>query len=348
MPGMLYYPFVNASAAAIKQAALYWDFLSTVVPAPEEIHLDDLMCELADRGFYQPIEGTDIFEYTYGNFDILTRLAVDLPLDDIVPPINDSSLKSRRLYVSKLGEDLANELIRRGMATPVPDAERERRWYDPLDNRPQLLVTAGLQTALMSISIRQYVGHVNYKLGKLGDASLCPFTDESFAFGNAHRIPSEYGLTDQNFRIELGGLLPVPREDVTISDLFAFRDRYDDERRRLMLALELMLSGVSQHFDHSQDVFRAMRSEIESALNDMRGAARSRRLGLVSKSLAVFVAIGSAGAAARIPEGAWILGVVGGVAINVATQELRKEETSSKYSYLYRVDRGINHRTDLF
>jgi hypothetical protein len=32
----------------------------------------------------------------------------------------------------------------------------------------------------------------------------------------------------------------VPRDEVLISDLVAFRERYDDERRRLMLALDLL------------------------------------------------------------------------------------------------------------
>jgi hypothetical protein len=344
MPGMLYYPFVNASLPAIKQAVLYWDFLSTVVPAPEEIHLNESMRELANRGFYRPIEGEKVFAFGSGNFDILTKLADDLPLDDILPPTSDSSLESRRLYVSKLGQDLSHELVRRGLATPVLQIEKKSFLDVEMERHgiPQLLVAPRLQTALMSIAIRNYAGYANYELGRLGDASLSPFTDESFAFNNAHYIPSESREPDLNFCIELGGLLPSPQEDVTISDLFAFRDKYNDERHRLMLALGLLLSGVSQHFEHSQDVFRAMQNEIESALQDMRNAARSRRIGLVVKSLAVLVAVGSAGAAARIPEGAWILGVIGGTAINIATQEVRDEETSSKYSYLYRVERSIN------
>jgi hypothetical protein len=337
MPGMLYYPFVNASPTAINQAVLYWDFLSTVVPAPDEIHLNDSMREISNRGFYRPIEGATIFSFATGNFDILTRLAADLPLDDILPPTSDSSLESRRLYVSKLGPDVTDDLIRRGLATPVPNIDGEGRW----SGIPQLLVAAKLQTALMSIAIRQYVGYANYKLGTLGDASLSPFTDEAFAFENAHHVPGGYRLTEQNLCIELGRLLPAPQEGVTISDLFYFRERYDDERRRLMLALELLLSGISQQFEHSQDVFKAMQSEIESALRDMRKAARSHRLGLAARSLAVFIAAGSAGAAARIPEGAWILGVIGGAAINIATQEVRQGDTSSNYSYLYRVARTI-------
>jgi hypothetical protein len=84
-----------------------------------------------------------------------------------------------------------------------------------------------------------------------------------------------------------------------------------------------------------------MQKEIESALEDMRAAAKSRKIGLVSKSLAVLLALGAGDAATHLPEKAWILGVIGGVAINVATQEVRRHGRL-KYSYLYRVDHLIN------
>ncbi len=341
MSGMLYYPFVNATSAAINQAVLYWDFLSTVVPIPEEIRLNESMLELTNRGFYHPIEGTQVFRESSGNnFDLFTKLAIDLPLDDIIPSTNDPSLKSRRIYASKLGKDLSDELVRRGLAIPVQE-KKSARWRS---NAPLLIVAPRLQTALMSTAVTDYAGYVNSEDGILGDASLSPFTDEPFAFTNAHYVPSsDSWRASRNFRIEFGGLLPCPHESVAINDLFAFRDRYDDERRRLMLALELLLSGVSNHFEHSQDVVRAMQNEIESALKDMRDAAKSRRIGLVSKSLAVFVAVGGAGAALRVPDAAWILGVIGGMAINIATQETRgRRQSSSSYSYLYRVDRAIS------
>ena len=115
MPGMLYYPFVNASPSAINQAVLYWDFLSTIVPDTSELRLSDSMRELADHGFYQPIGGTAIFSEDSGaNFYMLDQLVKELPLDDIIPPIKDSSLESRTIYASKLGDDLAKELVRRG------------------------------------------------------------------------------------------------------------------------------------------------------------------------------------------------------------------------------------------
>lgn len=338
MPGMLYYPFVNASPSAINQAVLYWDFLSTVVPDTSELRLSDSMRELADRGFYQPIEGTTIFSEDSGNnFYMLDQLAKELPLDDIIPPTKDSALESRTIYAAKLGDDLANQLVRRGLATLVQN-DRARRW----DSAKKLIVTPQLQTALMSIAIRQYVRRMNSWAGDFQNISLSPFTDEPFAFKNAHYPPAER-LEHPQLRVEIGALLPSPRESVVIEELLRFREKYDDERRRLMFALELLLCGLSEHFTHPEDIIRAMKSEIETALKDFQEAAKSRKVTLVAKSLAAMIAIGSAAAASHLPDDAWVLGVIGGMAINVSTQTVRSEwRDECKYSYLYRVDRIVN------
>ena len=339
MPGMLYYPFVNASSSAINQAVLYWDFLATVVPPPGELRLTNSMRELDDRGFYQPIEGARIFSrHPYTDFTLLTKLSMSITIDDLLPSTEDSSLDSRRMYADKLGHKLAKELIRRGLATVVKSEED--------DYERELIVTPRLQTTLMSIAVNEYARDINHRNGELQEISISPFTDEPFAFTNAHRVLDDdrnkgWRDIENGLRIEIGGLLPSPHENVLIGDLFKFREKYDDERRRLMLALALLLSGLSEHFTHPQDVFRAMQKEIESALEDMRAAAKSRKISLVSKSLAVLVALGAGDAATQLPEKAWILGVIGGVAINVATQEVRRRGRS-KYSYLYRVDHLIN------
>ena len=224
------------------------------------------------------------------------------------------------LYADKLGHNLAKELIRRGLATVVKSEED--------DYERELIVTPRLQTALMSVAVNEYARDVNLRNGELQEISISPFTDEPFAFTNAHNVLDHdrnkgWRDTENRLHIEIGGLLPSPHENVMIDDLFKFREKYDDERRRLMLALALLLSGLSEHFAHPQDVFRAMQKEIESALEDMRAAAKSRKIGLVSKSLAVLLALGAGDAATHLPEKAWILGVIGGVAINVATQEVR-------------------------
>lgn len=332
MPGMLYYPFVNPSPSVINQAVLYWDFLSTITPSLPEIYLNDSMTELLSRGFYRPIQGSEVFP-TYDDdmyFFLLKQLALALPLDEIIPATEDPALETRRMYAEKLGESLAEELVARGLAS-ISEVKGE------------LAVTPRLQTALMSIAVRHFAGEINDTYGRLQDTALSPFTDEPSAFINAHRTVRTL-IASPQVSVEIGGLLPSPRESVMLDDLFAFRERYDDERRRLMLALELLLSGLGEHYGHAQDVFKAMQNEIESALNDMRAAAKSRKVALVTKSLATLVAVSSAGIATHLPEAAWILGVIGGVAINVSTQEVRDSghRHLPKYSYLYRVDRMIN------
>lgn len=321
MPGMLYYPFVNASTKAVQQAILYWDFLSTITPTKGETRLSKEMSVLAEFGLYRPISGDDVFDYD--GFEELTKLSDRFPLDALIPPSPDSSPAEERILIaSKLGRGLSKELVGRGLARPASLEDIRAQRYFQSEYQQLLIVSPLLQLALVGLGARKFARRVN-AAGQLSPNSVYPFTDDHATYLNAYH-PTDDQETHTRLRVEIGAILPMVREDVPFADLLAFRKHHDNERRRLLVGIHVLLSGMSNMYDNPDDVLEAMRVELETAIADFQSAAKARRVALVSKPLAVLVAMGSAGAGYRFPEIAWTTGVIGGLSISMATQQVRE------------------------
>jgi hypothetical protein len=146
--------------------------------------------------------------------------------------------------------------------------------------------------------------------------------------------------------MELGRLLPVPAPGTPTADVLAFRDRYTDERLRLMRALHRLLGDLRRDYEHPADVFAQLRVELSDALEDYRAAGRGSRMAWVHRSVMVSVALAAAaGGALLLPDIGWLLGTVGGYALNVATREVRPLMSARKnhdFSYLHRVESGLS------
>jgi hypothetical protein len=247
------------------------------------------------------------------------------------------------LYQEKLSKHLVRELISLGVAEPVyrPREPSPRRTFDRPVEMSRLLVTSSVQTCVIGVLARHIANRENRLSGCTAQTALHPHTDQYLAFASAHE-PEPYRPSQQCWRIEIGGLLPVPANDVMLSDVIAFRNRYEDERRRLMLALDRLLHGLRQQYEHPSDVLRLVRADLESAVADLQAAQTSARMAWVKRSISAMVAFGTAGTAATagLPSG-WsaTLGVVGGIAVNVATSEIRQSSGLRRrdYSYLHRL-----------
>lgn len=347
MPGMLYYPHINAPRHIIAQALLYWDSISTITPPLPDSHFTPEMRELRNLGFFKPIEGIGLYNEAEAD-SILSDLKVALrsfPLDDLIPPLStvkgvDDSRGLRVIHFAKLHPSIPEELIHKGLAE-VLEGTRSRA--------KTLRVSSALQLVLLSISARTCASAVNRSSGCTALNSLRPFTDELFAF-NGYRAGVDSYYEDYApgsslcWEVEVGGLLPIPRNEVSIDSLLEFRQKYDAERRRLVLAVELLLHGLQQQFNHPADVLKALTREITEAVNDLQSAARSRRIGLARRSLAACISLGAAGTALHMPTEAWILGVIGGAAINIATNVISgsvEEGPRRDFGYLLRIYKAL-------
>lgn len=354
MPALFYYPTINAPRSVIYQALLYWDRLVTVVPpgTPEEF-LDPTMRQVHAAGLYLPLQADHWPMRDDRGLERalrrLTHLLGQIPADDLIPQGGPDSV----LYTAKLSREILEELERRGLSLPL-----DRKGF-------RISVSAATQLCLISIAARDIAGEFRERDGHLGRDALYPYTDSLAAHLFAHTpfaadyqppvsdnvppgrdprwVHEHYFPGDRTmpcWEVQIGGLLPVPDHEVLIDDLITFRERYEDERRRLMMAIDLLVHGLQRPYDHPQDVLHAVRSELEDALADLKAAGHSARLSWVIRPVTVSIALAAGYAGQKFfPEAGWVLGVIGGAAINIAANQTRSPDhgVAGDFSYLHRV-----------
>lgn len=138
----------------------------------------------------------------------------------------------------------------------------------------------------------------------------------------------------------------MPALGTPTNDVLAFRERYADERLRLMRALHQMLGDLRRDYEHPADVFAQLRVELSQAVDDFQSARRGSRIAWVHRSVTASVAVAAAaGGALLLPNVGWLLGTISGYALNVATREIRpliRARTHHDFSYLHRVESALS------
>jgi hypothetical protein len=195
-------------------------------------------------------------------------------------------------------------------------------------------VSAEIQQMVTGTIVRNLAGSLHG-----GARAYAPYTDRA----HAHRLALEpvrmgAGLA---WEMEIGGLLPLPTPGTPIEDVVAFRERYANERERLMRAVHRLLGDLRRDYEHPADVLAHLKRELTEAVDDVKAAARSSRLVWLHRSITVAVALGAAAAGALlVPDLGWVLGTISGYAINVATREIRPVVAAAEqhdFSYLQRM-----------
>ncbi|WP_157739984.1 DUF6236 family protein [Micromonospora narathiwatensis] len=216
--------------------------------------------------------------------------------------------------------------------------------YQHPDSPNRLVGSPALMHLVVSIIADQIAANRNARFGGQGPLGLHPHTDVP----SAHRMGADPIPGRENvagWKVDIGALFPVPQGDISIGDLVAFRERYTDERVRLMVTVQDLLHSLRNL--HPNDAFLRVKHEIEEAVRDLQGAARARKLTLVKQSVAVTVATTAVAVAAGLPETALpasALTVLGNIAVNVATNQTRYDRSGSvgspsAYRYLHRVQK---------
>ncbi|WP_328353612.1 hypothetical protein OG800_11455 [Streptomyces sp. NBC_00445] len=332
MAVLLYYPLVKPPTEVLHQALLYWDGIASVVPREREVYeaaVSAELKELRDRSLYRPLHVDarslePLYVPDYGSSDVGGNLPIEVMRQELrrmADSPDRPSLPSRPeafIYQSKLSRGLELDLLRLGLAKRC-----ENDWW-------KLAVPKRVQELIIGVLARE--------LALEGPDSYVPYTDRPDAYDCSLRAPAERGL--RAYETELGGLLPVPAPGTPTADVLAFRDRYADERQRLMRALHRLLGDLRRDYEHPADVLSQLRREIDESVQDYRGAAKSSRMAWVERSVMVTLALGAAAGSMVEPGLTWVLGAVGGYALNVATREIRpltRTRDGHDFSYLHRV-----------
>jgi hypothetical protein len=328
---LLYYPLVKPPTEVLHQALLYWDGIATVVPrAPSvyDIAVPEELKELRQRRLYVPLtfdqgsvdrleephwpEGTPYSSPASRALQHELRRMASRPDRPRLP-----SPPEAFLYCSKISYWLNRELLSLGLA------ERQRNPFAlAVPKEVQQLVIGTLARELAASSRDPYV----------------PYTDRPQAHAHALEGPGEN--LRPAWELEFGRLLPVPAPGTPTADVLAFRDRHADERQRLMRALHRLLGELRRDYEHPADVLSQLRREVDQSVADYHAAARSTRMAWVTRSVTVTIALAAAAGSVVQPGLTWVLGAVGGYALNVSTREIRslaRARDEHDFSYLHRV-----------
>ncbi|MFE2022467.1 DUF6236 family protein [Streptomyces sp. NPDC059499] len=332
MPTLLYYPLVKPPQEILHQALLYWDGIASVVPESREVYEEAVSNELEDlqyRGLYHPVALSALGGSLPGmgrRGGLYGVLMEELRLLAAGPPLPRVSLLDPHLYRSKIAYLLEDEVVRLGLG-------------QRLDGSPyrSVAVPKEVQLLLIGVAAREIASQAI-------DRSYTPYTDQVSAHETSLRLPAG-GRGVGAWRVELGRLLPVPAPGTPTSKVLAFRDRYSDERQRLIAATQTMLGDLCRNWEHPADVLQQMRVELTQARKEYESAAKSSRLAWVSRSVSVTVGVAAAAASALIvPDLAWVAGVAGSIGFNVATREVRPLSQAKRdhpFSYLHHVDQEL-------
>lgn len=335
MAVLLYYPLVKPPTEVLHQALLYWDGIATVVPrdpAVYEVAVSAELTDLRDRSLYTPLvfdrdemERLDDPDHGLVSLGSLTSQVLRQELRRLAESPNPPRLPvppDTFIYGSKLTDWLEEELLRLGLA------ERCDREYR------SLAVPKRVQQLIVGVMARE--------LAAAGRVAYVPYTDHADAAAASLCAPAEHRLPA--YQADLGGLLPVPAPGTPTADVLAFRDRHGDERERLVRALHRLLGDLRRDYAHPADVLAQLRREIEGSVADYRSAARSSRMAWVERSVMVTVGLAAAAGEVVRPGLGWVLGSVGGIALNVATREIRplaRAREDHDFSYLHRVREAL-------
>ncbi|MFH9577060.1 DUF6236 family protein [Streptomyces globisporus] len=332
MPTMLYYPLVRPPREVLHQALLYWDDIASVVPEDPAVYegaVSTELKELKERGLYHPIVvGTQLtapLQDHYQTAPLVSKLR-DLAASASGPQL---CVMDSFLFRSKVGYVLENAIVDLGLGRRVGGSAESWGRSLAVSREVQLLLIGALAQELACRATAR---------------SYTPYTDQPSAY-EASLQTSRPGMGLGAWRVELGRLLPTPAPDTPTSTVLAFRERYTDERERLVAATQTMLSNLRRDWEHPADVLRRLQMELTQAREDYQSVVQSSRMTWVSRSVSVTIAVATAAAGALVvPDLAWVAGIAGSIGFNIATREVRpilRARKGHPFSYLHHVEREL-------
>jgi hypothetical protein len=327
MPTMMYFPALRPPPEVMYQALLYWDGFASVVPHDQALQRALVRGELAEleaRGIYSPVsvDGVTLMR----DSPEAEALRSELRRLAIVGPTGPAD---SFIWIGKATFWLEDELRLLGLAVHRPDSTL------PFE---KLIVSKEVEATVVGVLARELA-----RASSWGGKSYFPYTDDDTAYGRAlWPLHGHAGIPA--WQMELGRLLPVPTPSTGLEEVLQFRERYADERVRLMRALHRMLGDLRRDYGHPADVLRGLREELDQASRDYESARRATRFTWIQRSVMVTVAVAAAaGGSLLIPEVDWAFATASGFAINAATRDVRPlgrdsaRGDSEDFSYLHRV-----------
>lgn len=387
MRDLLYLPGINPPNEVLHHAILYWDRVVTLVPDDGDGYLSDDLKRAADAGVYEPLVAARLWQEREVLSDAWTTLWRSIVnRQERLRPLLARSVERLKAEV-EANRDAFNAAADAAVLNQRPVGERG---FSQSQREAQ---SVEIDFALWDNVISEVFGPVwsarceepnepedwasGFAMMPDFQARLLAGTAYSLA-GRARRdatqplIVPNYSWRIREIiddcavessgdhllvRVDVGQFLPEPPPGVDTAVVIDFRRRYDDERRRLISAVEALVKEAAKAHSAGEpaDIARDVREELEKALADLQKAGGRRIGGWVKRAALFTVAAGAGGAlgaaaapfvgvaGAGITAAATAIGAAGGsVTANWASNMLPPRRNDSDFNYLYRVNSELD------
>lgn len=353
-------PMINPPERVLHHALLYRDGIASLAPDDPLAYLDERVRCAHEEGLYRPLSTGSLWRWGGGSLGVLDHLSTpdlevvrELVLEGEFAPrwgqAYDNWWNSEEPIVrwaspARCSGDQAADLVdkttvRVGVVlTPYAVCDPDIWSYFP--------VTCSGSDPVTSVDCRAMVETADVLSRMENESGTAPMFVPCFGpeMVDVDRWIGGEGRNDVLLNVDVGRILPDPLPGIDTAALIRFRQKYDDERRRLIVAVERLVEQLAQTYSEPRHVERAVRREISDALADIRSAGRAVLHGWSRRLFFVAVATGST-AAALAASGAspafTVVGSVGaGIAVNKASEPIpdgMRDLRSGAYRYLHRI-----------
>lgn len=360
---ILYYPTISIPDNKwIRQAVLYWDEVSSVVPYSEDYRILESLKDtdrgaLLDRGIYTPMRPDVLIE----NFDSDFREQMN---EEIIEAINHSSFRSVQRH--------ENQIIQR--QTTNIHINKVKASYS---NIHEDKITSRLFQLLEEKGLARYNPESHWIEFERTTANLymsvlaryLAGVDENDTTIGTNR-PAYNGLNfikskNENYKslidLNLGNLFPSPKKDVSIETILKFKDKRSDELKRFQLLVSEFQLNLVKSETKEELLYHSMSFEraIQGGVKDLMDTLNDERISFSLDTLKTFVnpdsptllaTIGSIvnfhAGFINVPIDLTVLGISAIAAIQIGSKAVnqrnfeRREARNSPVAYLYYAERN--------
>lgn len=300
---ILYYPtFRPPSALWLRNALLYWDSVSTIVPMEDGDQIKDPdLTFLRGEGAYRPVAPLALYEAATGDTWLEERFSKEI---------------AEPAFTKRLAESPVDDYVRLSAFKLFPSIQRileEREWLAWDWREGSIPVKKPIADLYMSLLARFVADNCS------GDYSQPCTSDpgcEALAFG---------GGFDPGVHVLLDRALPQARPDATLADILLFRKRRRDDLLRFRALMDDLQAKVADVKSEGELNFvtERFKEQVELQLVDLntlmseagiKGMIGSLRALCGLKTPEVLGALGTV-AATKLVAGDQAAEIVGGVAL---------------------------------
>ena len=330
---ILYYPTIRIKDGAwLRNALLYWDKVSSIVPGMNYDEFNSIEIEyLQDAGIYEPIYPFEL-EYEDGLCKMFCQQVKEnlksskrsMSKRHTARVHVDKSSMVDRVHISKTPEPILDYLLEEGIAQRSNDGT----WIN-MNSKDAEVYMATLAKYLAKV-------HGNTEIG----------TDISAKFFYPYaRIKGNIDAEKQIYlNIALHEILPVPNMDVPLSDIIDFRKKYERELKCFRQRIEAFQLELN-HCRDMEDIeytTGALQRQMDDDLHKIEELMSSRGIIRTKKAMKILIPIAAATGIGLLAErvgipktGSALLRDIAGASVSLfcSKDDLRMEDKSAYLFY---------------